>query len=75
MTARELAERYDLPRSAWERLINEWVFDLRDRMMLCMRLLDGLTIDEISEKMNMPVDTVKRRIRKAQTKVFAKAGA
>lgn len=75
MTARELAERYDLPRSAWERLINEWVFDLRDRMMLCMRLLDGMTIDEISEKMNMPVDTVKRRIRKAQTKVFAKAGA
>lgn len=75
MTARELAERYDLPRSAWERLINEWVFDLRDRMMLCMRLLDGLTIDEISEKMNMSVDTVKRRIRKAQTKVFAKAGA
>lgn len=75
MTARELAERYDLPRSAWERLINEWVFDLRDRMMLCMRLLDGLTLDEISEKMNMPVDTVKRRIRKAQTKVFAKAGA
>lgn len=75
MTARELAERYDLPRSAWERLINEWIFDLRDRMMLCMRLLDGLTLDEISEKMNMPVDTVKRRIRKAQTKVFAKAGA
>lgn len=75
MTARELAERYDLPRSAWERLINEWIFDLRDRMMLCMRLLDGMTIDEISEKMNMLADTVKRRIRKAQTKVFAKAGA
>lgn len=49
--------------------------DVRADAAAIMRLLDGLTIDEISEKMNMPADTVKRRIRKAQTKVFAKAGA
>lgn len=75
MTAREIFERYDKPRSEWERLITEWIFDARDRALLALRLLDGLTIDQLAEKLDMPVDTVKRRVRRAQKKLFEKAGA
>lgn len=75
VTAREIFARYDKPRSEWERLIAEWIFDARDRALLSLRLLDGLTIDQLAEKLDMPVDTVKRRVRRAQRRLFEKAGA
>ncbi len=75
MTVREIIERYDKPRSEWERLIHEWILSEQDRRLLALRLLDGLTIERIAEREDMPVDTVKRRLRKAQTKLFNKAGA
>lgn len=75
MTVREIIERYDKPRSEWERLIQEWILSEQDRRLLALRLLDGLTIERIAEREDMPVDTVKRRLRKAQTKLFNKAGA
>lgn len=40
-------------RSEAESLINEWIFNARDRMILRRRILDGLTFDELSEEFNL----------------------
>lgn len=44
----------DLSRSEWAQLIDEWIFNERDRYILKRRLLDGIRYcqiaDEVSEK-------------------------
>ena len=75
MTVWDYVEKYDKPRSEWETLIDEWIFNAEDRVMLKMRLLDGLTIDEIAETLNLSDKTIKRRLRKSQNRLFVKAGA
>lgn len=37
-------------RSEWAHLIDEWVFNKRDREIMSDRLLDGLTYDELADK-------------------------
>lgn len=52
-----------LPRSAWEALVREWIFDANDRRMFEMRYLDGMTHDEVSEATNISVGRVKARLK------------
>lgn len=63
-------EIYDLSRSEWENLIDEWVFSERDRAMLKRNLLDGRTYEQIAEQFDMSTRQVARLIPKLQEKLF-----
>lgn len=58
-------------------LINEWIHSERDREILCYRLIDGLTLEQIASRyqenhpdMPISVDTVKRALRKNEPILF-----
>lgn len=66
-------ERYDLSRSQWEELIDEWIFNERDRDILKKRLLDGLTFERLAERFDLSTQRVSDIVYKAQAKLFRKA--
>ena len=43
-------ERFNLSRSQWETLIDEWIFKEHYRAIMKDRLLNGLTYEELAEK-------------------------
>lgn len=53
----------DLPRSAWERLIDEWIFNERDRRILKRRLLDGVTFERLAYEFQMSPCQIKRIVK------------
>lgn len=57
------------PRSEWERLINEWIYDETDRYILRRYLFDGITFDKLTEEIQLnrqiEVDMVRRRFHRA----------
>ncbi len=65
-------ENYDLSRSEWEKLIDEYVIGRnseRNRKMLKRRLLDGITYERLAEEFDMSVQNVCSTIYKCQDKV------
>lgn len=67
----------EMSRSEVEKLIDEWTigrYAKRDRDILRLRLLDGLTYEEIAEKKEMSVRQIKNIIYKRQEVVFRHAG-
>lgn len=65
-------ENYDLSRSDWENLIDEWIFDEIHRAMLKRNLLDGRTYEQVAEEFDCSRDKVARLIPKLQDKLFRK---
>ena len=63
-------ENYDLSRSEWENLIDEWIFNEKHREMLKRNLLDGRTYEQIAEQFDMSTRQVARLIPKLQEKLF-----
>ena len=63
---------YDLSRSEIENLINEWIFSERDRQIMHRKLLDGITIEKISEEVDMSPRQVHRIVKKLSTKLQEK---
>ena len=59
-------------RSEWEGLIDEWIFDEKDRYMLKRQLLDAKTIAEIAEEVDMSNQQVHSRLKRATAKLFNK---
>lgn len=57
------------PRSVWERLINEWIYDELDRYILRRYLFDGITFDKLTEEIQVnrqiEIDMVRRRFHRA----------
>lgn len=58
-------------------IIEEWIHSERDREVLCYRFIDGLSIEQISNRYqerhpDYPIspDTVKRIIRKSEEQLF-----
>lgn len=62
---------YDLSRSEWEALIDEWIFSERDRDLLKRRLLDGITFERLAEEFDLSTRHVKTIIYKQGQKLFA----
>ena len=62
----------DLSRSQWENLIDEWIFNERDRAILKRRLLDGRTFEQLAEEFNFSTQNIQRIVYKAQNKLFSK---
>lgn len=63
-------EHYDLSRSEWENLVDEWIFNELHRAMLKRNLLDGRTYEQIAEEFDMSTRQVARLIPKLQEKLF-----
>ena len=66
----EFVEESNIPRTEWERLIDEWIFSERDRAILKRSLLDGVTYEKIAEEFDLSTRQVSRIIPKATTKLF-----
>lgn len=62
----------DIPRSEWERLIDEWIFNERDRAILKRRLLDGKTFEQLAEEFDLSTQNIQRIVYKSQNKLFLK---
>lgn len=46
-------------RTEAERLINEWIFNARDRNILMRRIFDGLTFEELAEEFSLSTQRTK----------------
>lgn len=67
---RDTPESYNIPRSEWERLIDEWIFSERDRAILKRRLLDGICFEPLAEEFDMSPRQMKNIVYKAQNRLF-----
>ena len=63
-------ELYNLSRSNWEHLIDEWIFNEQHRKMLKLNLLDGWTYENLAEKFGMSTRQIARIIPKLQNQLF-----
>ena len=61
---------YDLSRSQWENLINEWIFSERDRAILKRRMLDGITFERLAEEFDMSTRQVKNIVYRCENRLF-----
>jgi hypothetical protein len=66
------AEAFDLSRSEWEHLIDEWIFSERDRAILKRRLLDGIRIEPLAEEFDISVRQMNYIIASGQDRIFSK---
>ena len=60
----------DIPRSEWEKLIDEWIFSEEHRSMLKRNLLDGWTYEHIADEFDMSSRQIGRIIPKLQEQLF-----
>ncbi len=63
---------YNLSRSEWEYLIDEWIFSERDRAILKRKLLDGICFEPLAEEFGLSVQRVKHIYYTALDKVERK---
>lgn len=64
------AESYNLSRTDWELLINEWIFSERDRAIIKRRLLDGICFEPLAEEFDMSVRQIQKIVYKTQEKLL-----
>lgn len=60
----------DLSVSEVEHLIDEWIFNERDRAILKRRLIDGITFEALAREFDLSVVQVKRIVKKRQPELF-----
>ena len=63
-------ENYDLSRSEWENLIDQWIFKERDRAILKRRLLDGVCYEPLAEEFDLSVQQTKTIVYKATERLI-----
>ena len=63
-------ENYNLSRSEWENLIDQWIFKERDRAILKRRLLDSICYEPLAEEFDLSVQQVKNVVYKATEKLI-----
>lgn len=63
-------ENYNLSRSEWENLIDEYIFKERDRAILKRRLLDGICYEPLAEEFDLSVQQTKTIIYKATERLI-----
>jgi hypothetical protein len=61
---------YDLSRSELEYLIDEYIFNERDRSILKRRLLDGICFEPLAEEFDLSVRRIKTIVYKNEDRLF-----
>lgn len=62
-------ERYNLPRSEIEYLIDQWIFNERDRAILKRRLLDRILFEDLADEVGLSVNQTKTIVYKAMDRL------
>ena len=62
-------ERYNLSRSELQYLIDQWIFNERDRLVLADRLFNGTTYERLAEKYDLSTQQVKNIVYKAMDRL------
>ena len=66
---RKNTERYNLPRSELQYLIDQWIFYERHRLILEDRLFNGTTYERLAEKYDLSTQQVKNIVYKAMDRL------
>ena len=66
---RKNTERYNLPRSDLQFLIDQWIFNERHRIILTDRLFNGTTYERLAEKYGLSTQQVKNIVYKAMDRL------
>ena len=66
---RKSTERYNLSRTELQYLIDQWIFNEMDRLILADRLLNGLTLENLAGKYDISVTSVKDRLYRAMDRL------
>ena len=66
---RKSTERYNLPRSELQYLIDQWIFNERHRLILSDRLFNGTTYERLAEKYDLSTQQVKNIVYKAMDRL------
>lgn len=61
-----------LSRGQWIELIDEWIFNERDRNILKRRLLDGICYEPLAEEFGLSVRQLKSIVYRSENKLFSK---
>lgn len=57
--------QFNIPRSEVEKIIDEWIFNERNRNLLKRRLLDGITYERLAEEFDLSTQRVKSIVYKS----------
>ena len=63
-------EDSNLDRFEWENLIDRWIFDEKDRIILKRKFLDNISLEKIAEDLDMSTRQINRRFKKAKIQLF-----
>ena len=63
-------EDSNLDRYEWENLIDRWIFDEKDRIILKRKFLDNISLEKIAEDLDMSTRQINRRFKKAKMQLF-----
>ena len=66
---RRNTERYNLPRSELQYIIDQWIFNERHRLILSDRLFNGTTYERLAEKYGLSTKQVKTIVYKAMDRL------
>ena len=66
---RKNTDRYNLPRSELQYLIDQWIFNERHRLLLADRLFNGTTYERLAEKYDLSTQQVKNIVYKAMDRL------
>lgn len=61
-----MIQHIDLSRSDLEKIIDEWVFNERNRNIIKRRLLDGICFEPLADEFNLSVRQVKNIVYKTE---------
>lgn len=62
-------ERYNLSRSEIEYLIDQWIFNERDRAVLKRRLLDRVLFEDLGEEFTLSTQQIKNIVYRGMDKL------
>ena len=66
---RKRTENYNLSRDELQRVIDQWIFNERNRMILSDRLFNGTTYERLAEKYGLSTQQVKTIVYKAMDRL------
>ena len=66
---RKRTESYNLSRDELQRVIDQWIFNERSRLILSDRLFNGTTYERLAEKYDLSTQQVKNIVYKAMDRL------
>lgn len=61
---------YNLSKDDWERIIEQWIFNERDRNITKRRLLDGVPFEPLAEEFGLSVQQTKTIVYRCMEKII-----